>query len=377
MSSDKCWLLNYLSEAISLEAECHGAKTLMAYFESLRIPPKNVPDKFVPPNKPVRPAKKPDPPAPKKRSSADQSADIFTGIKDFAGEKAPGAIFVLIVLSVICAFMWGVESLITILVLVAIAIVVGVVGYILSSFATDNAAFNALLSRHEAAKSKNQSDYEQLCRKTIMAYEKELHIQKQVYEHLRDRLITHNQLASKINQEIDDATLRLAKRLEKMSGLLADLYDMDVIFPKYRNLVAVTSIHEYLDSGRCHQLEQSAADGGAYNLYEDELLHHRIIDKLDIIIQRLDLIAATQYKLYEELLKVNNNIDDLKTTISEGLQTFKHLAELNAHQLSQLSLSVTEITEDIDKGFSQVDEHLLRLDQASDKALAFLLSQRK
>lgn len=42
---------------------------------------------------------------------------------------------------------------------------------------------------------------------------------------------------------------------------------MGVIYPKYLTLPAVTTIYEYLESGRCDSL---AGANGSYNLYESE-----------------------------------------------------------------------------------------------------------
>ena len=50
--------------------------------------------------------------------------------------------------------------------------------------------------------------------------------------------------------------------LESLELALQKHYEQNVIFPKYRNLVAITTINEYLMSGRCYELE---GPNGAYN----------------------------------------------------------------------------------------------------------------
>lgn len=58
------------------------------------------------------------------------------------------------------------------------------------------------------------------------------------------------------------------KPLRETQSVLENVYSADVIYPKYRNLPALTSIYEYLITGRCEGL---TGPHGAYNLYEDEV----------------------------------------------------------------------------------------------------------
>ena len=64
-----------------------------------------------------------------------------------------------------------------------------------------------------------------------------------------------------------ETTTQLEKHTSALHSLekaLAELYDENIIFPKYRELVAVSAINEYLLSGRCETLE---GENSAYNLY--------------------------------------------------------------------------------------------------------------
>ena len=86
--------------------------------------------------------------------------------------------------------------------------------------------------------------------------------------------------------------------MKPTSQALQALYSLDILHPKYRDLVAVSSIYGYLDTGRCTQLE---GHEGAYNIYEDERLQKIIISKLDDVINRLDRIEQNQYMLYRAI----------------------------------------------------------------------------
>ena len=105
----------------------------------------------------------------------------------------------------------------------------------------------------------------------------------------------------------------------KMKDSLSKLYEMkdkfysdDVIYAKYRNLAALSTIKEYLESERCYEL---TGPDGAYNKYDLEEQNNRIITKLDQlvdksgeILQSLQDIKGNQFVLYTALTEINNNI---------------------------------------------------------------------
>lgn len=89
---------------------------------------------------------------------------------------------------------------------------------------------------------------------------------------------------------------------------LENLYSKDIIFSKYRNLVAVSQFYEYFISGRCTTLE---GHEGAYNLYEIEARQNIIITKLDRAINLLEEIRDTQYQLLEAIAASNALLRDI------------------------------------------------------------------
>lgn len=86
-----------------------------------------------------------------------------------------------------------------------------------------------------------------------------------------------------LNKEIAEAEELLKKTLVARN----ELYAYDIVFGKYRNVVALSSFYEYLMSGRCSALE--GADG-AYNIYENEIRANRVIAQLDTVISSLEEI---------------------------------------------------------------------------------------
>ena len=87
------------------------------------------------------------------------------------------------------------------------------------------------------------------------------------------------------------------KHLKKSKALLSSFYNnKELIYPKYHNLPALTSIYEYLVTGRCDEL---TGPHGAYNLYEDEVRKDTVISQLNLVIDNLEKIKQNQYMLYQ------------------------------------------------------------------------------
>ncbi len=98
---------------------------------------------------------------------------------------------------------------------------------------------------------------------------------------------------------------------------LRKLYDYNIIYPKYQNIIAVASFFEYFDSGRCNQL---TGHGGAYDVYENEIKFNRIVNKLDLVIEKLDKIADNQLELANVLYQANKKIDSLNDSVVRASQ---------------------------------------------------------
>lgn len=107
------------------------------------------------------------------------------------------------------------------------------------------------------------------------------------------------------------------------------LYSADIIFPKYRNLIAISSFYEYFESGRCNTL---IGHEGAYNIYENEIRLNRIIVQLDIVIDKLEEIKNNQYMLYDAINQTNR-------TNKKIMSELKSIRNQNADILKNTSIS--------------------------------------
>lgn len=119
-------------------------------------------------------------------------------------------------------------------------------------------------------------------------------------------------------KEIASNKLPLTLEKEQAEQLMKNLIEArhkllsaNIIFPKYRNIVAYTTMYEYFVTGRCDSLEGPT---GAYNLYESEVRANMIISQLSTVISSLEKIKDNQYMLYNELQNVNRQLDSLNST---------------------------------------------------------------
>ena len=131
-------------------------------------------------------------------------------------------------------------------------------------------------------------------------------------EYLNEQI--ENSYAVKVNKLNDKDIEQCKELLSKAYQATHDFLSVGVLFPKYATLAAVTTINEYLMSGRCNEL---TGPDGAYNLYESEIRADRIIEKLDDISDKLDKIAMNQYMLYQAVQSVNSELRTLNQTAND------------------------------------------------------------
>ena len=114
----------------------------------------------------------------------------------------------------------------------------------------------------------------------------------------------------------------LRGQLEQAISIRSSLYALDIVFPKYRNLPAVATISEYLESGRCGTLE--GADG-AYNLYEAEIRADRVITQLDEIKDSLETVKKNQYMLYHSAKQIEDEVRKVRKEMSRSITNLGNL----------------------------------------------------
>lgn len=102
---------------------------------------------------------------------------------------------------------------------------------------------------------------------------------------------------------LEEEIVKTEDLLKRTLDCRNQLYSYDIVFGKYRNLVALATFYEYLISGRCTSLEGS---NGAYNIFEAECRANQIIGQLTKIIDSLEQIKENQYLIYAQLQRINS-----------------------------------------------------------------------
>lgn len=105
----------------------------------------------------------------------------------------------------------------------------------------------------------------------------------------------------------------LDDRRKKSVQLLDKYYALDIIKPKYRNLLCVATFLEYLENERCYTL---TGPDGCYNKFEEERQRGIIIAQLTNISRQLEQIRKTQERVADALDEIQSNTSRL----CEGVQ---------------------------------------------------------
>ncbi|MBR2742440.1 MAG: hypothetical protein IKD89_02520 [Clostridia bacterium] len=145
----------------------------------------------------------------------------------------------------------------------------------------------------------------------------------------------------KIKNTVDDEIKLAEDLLEKSYKARNELYASNIVFGKYRDIVALTTFYEYLMSGRCTSLE---GPNGAYNLYESEVRANMIISQLSTIIEKLEDIKKNQYMIYSELQTINTNLETLSSKMDSMMSAVAFIGS-NTAQIANNTAYIAYNTE--------------------------------
>lgn len=129
------------------------------------------------------------------------------------------------------------------------------------------------------------------------------------------------------NKSNSQVLAHMAVPLAESQSLLERLYAQNIIYPKYRNLPALTSIYEYLVTGRCSEL---SGPNGTYNLYEDEMRKDTVISQLNTVIENLEQIKQNQYMLYQQVKTIQQNTGIIASELHQIKGYTVQVAQLTA-----------------------------------------------
>lgn len=148
-----------------------------------------------------------------------------------------------------------------------------------------------------------------------------------------------------------------------------ELYSYNIIFEKYRNIVAVSSFYEYLMAGRCDSLEGA---NGAYNIYENESRMDSIITKLDEIETKLDEIKANQFMVYNKLNSIESSLNSLNRTMKKAVSSLNSI-NANTATMSKYLENISNNT-DVIAHNTAVSAYYSKVNAELTNALGFMVA---
>ena len=179
--------------------------------------------------------------------------------------------------------------------------------------------------------------------------------------------------------EIKTAEMQLAAAAKAR----ATFYGYNIIYPKYRNYIAVATFCEYLESGRCAALEGTS---GAYNLYETECMNNLIVSQLTVIADKLESIKQHQLLMYREMKAMNQNLKMLNETMKDAVRSINSIAasmsdmqsyladiSANAKDIKHANTQIAANTA-ISAHYSAVTAHYAKLNCELTNALGFMVA---
>lgn len=174
-------------------------------------------------------------------------------------------------------------------------------------------------------------------KQSVQKFEKAIENYKRNLSTWQDRIIrtkiTNNKLQAQCN--VLQANINAIEKQFASSLLTLDkLYSANIIHPKYRNLSAVSSLYEYIDTGRCSQLE---GPHGAYNLFESEVRLDHILLKMDEVIEKLESIRQSQYQLYTAVTEGNRRAESLLESVAQDIKAVSASENRVADQLTDIA----------------------------------------
>lgn len=218
-------------------------------------------------------------------------------------------------------------------------------------------------------------------------YEKALMLNKQLYEkrkedskrELEEELESIRNEILCLSQDVlvkSPVVLMIDREIETAEKLLQEtytqrniFYNLDIIYAKYRNPVALASFCEYLVSGRCTELE---GPSGAYNIYENEIRLDHIIDQLDKVIDSLEQIKKNQYMIYNELVQMNSTLQSLDESFNEAVDSLKEIEENG--RITNIRMGEIEHNTAVTAYYSKINAYYSKKTAENTKALAWLVA---
>ena len=308
-------LREYLNHALELESAIYQTSQLKKEYQFKRENAKPKERTFPLPTKPKEPSKRVEYVA---FNQAVQKLDVFSKI--IWGGSVATTIFCIpfpLIMGIVLGAWVNMQNTMLLIGLVALIPCCVTTGLIIE---IKQLELQSIITQNEKDQEKYQAD--------LQAYTKAC---ADIQEKNSTARRTHIQALIVYNQETNVTVNKLSETEATLKSSLYALYSKNVIYTKYRNLVTIATLFEYIDSGRCFELE---GPNGAYNLYEGELRSDMIISSLSSIISNLEAIRNNQYTIYQ-------SIENANATTHQLLQNLNNSQMLTAYYANQAAIAAS------------------------------------
>lgn len=191
-------------------------------------------------------------------------------------------------------------------------------------------------------------------------HEKKCEAVKRKYEQEFRDAMAHNDNADLIDAAVAESQQTIAEEIRKLDETLSGIYGLNIVYPKYHNLVAFASFHEYLQSGRCETLEGTQ---GAYDIFEREVRADAMVRQLKSLNAGLLQIGENQHKLYAEITAANNHAKALAEHVREKIGRFSD----DQHRMSDELAAARRDSKRLAEKVTGLDSHLSRVSAQNAK----------
>ena len=134
-------------------------------------------------------------------------------------------------------------------------------------------------------------------------------------------VLSENEAALSVQQE------HILSNLREAQTTLAQIYAVNILPVKYRNICAVATMYEYLATGR---VDTITGHGGMYDTYETEKIQLAQLQQMVMTNQHLSRMEDQQRYICQELTQANQSLHQIKSSLVDIQATNQKIADNTA-----------------------------------------------
>jgi len=188
-----------------------------------------------------------------------------------------------------------------------------------------------------------------------------------------DEMLRYNLRLQKEELRINDETIkkqlyeeqssRISELITHTKETLVVLYGLNILHRNYQHFSAVSSIYDYLSTGRTNTLARLGNDPGAYNIYEEDVRIGKIINVVGMVgVQIVNVVNSMEQSMRihnkaicNAIYQVGEMQNSASSQIVEGINNVNQSVEINNKNDEIRNAHLEKIAE-----FERIQAHALR-----------------